>query len=147
MDIIIMPLELDTLIINAHIISMGAMVGLIWFVQLVHYPLFLHIGQGEWPTYHLRHTHQTTWVVAPLMSVELLTGLALAVMSPQQPWLWLNVVLIAVTWLSTAFIQVPLHSQLGKGHDVAIMNRLVATNWIRTAAWTIRGIGWCLLFL
>lgn len=141
-----MPPELEKLILNAHVISMGTMIGLIWFVQVVHYPLFMEVGSAEWLSYHIRHTHQTTWVVAPLMGIELLTALALAVMNPGHKWLWGNLILVGVMWLSTAFIQVPLHNQLGNGWNAALIQQLVATNWIRTAAWSIRGLGWLWLF-
>ena len=39
---------------------------------------------------------------------------------------------------STAFLQVPLHKKLTEGLDLAVVRRLVNTNWLRTAVWTIR---------
>ncbi len=32
----------------------------------------------------------------------------------------------------------PLHNQLHAGYSAAVIGRLVATNWVRTAAWTLR---------
>ena len=46
--------------------------------------------------------------------------------------------LLAVIWLSTAFLSVPRHEALRHGFDASAHGALVATNWIRTAAWTVR---------
>ena len=47
-------------------------------------------------------------------------------------------VLLLVVWGSTTFVQVPLHGRLARGLDATALRRLVLTNWIRTAAWTLR---------
>ena len=46
------------------------MVGLIWFVQIVHYPLFGEVGHDRFADYERNHQNRTTLVVAPLMLVE-----------------------------------------------------------------------------
>jgi hypothetical protein len=51
-----------------------------------------------------------------------------------------GICLLAVIWLSTFFAQVPLHARLAKGFDAVTHRRLVLSNWLRTAAWTGRGI-------
>jgi hypothetical protein len=49
--------------------------------------------------------------------------------------------LIAAIWLSTFFVQVPLHGRLARdGHSAAVVDSLVRSNWIRTIAWTARAI-------
>jgi hypothetical protein len=48
--------------------------------------------------------------------------------------------LLAVIWISTAFVQVPCHEQLSQGFDKAVHQRLVWTNWLRTAAWSLRAL-------
>ena len=57
-----------------HMFSTLAMVGLIWFVQVVHYPLFSSVGQSPFPEYERLHQKRTTLVVAPLMLIEALTA-------------------------------------------------------------------------
>jgi len=118
------------------------MVGIIWFVQVVHYPLFSRVGAGGYPAYQSAHSRLTTYVVVPPMLVELGTGIWLALRPPPffPPALaWTGLALIAAVWLSTFFLQVPMHSRLERGFDAAAHRRLVASNWIRTAAWTARG--------
>ena len=50
------------------------MVGLIWFVQIVHYPLLAQVGRDGFRRYEMDHQRLTTWVVAPLMLTELTTA-------------------------------------------------------------------------
>jgi hypothetical protein len=46
--------------------------------------------------------------------------------------------LVIVVWLSTFLLQVPIHHRLEAGKDDKRIQRLVATNWIRTAAWSLK---------
>ena len=119
------------------------MTGVIWFVQLVHYPLFAAVGEGEAAAYHRAHGRRTSWVVGPPMLVELATAVALVVASPGgvgRVWPWSALALLGVIWLSTAALQVPAHTRLDAGRDAAVERRLVAGNWIRTVAWSGRAV-------
>ena len=119
------------------------MTGLIWFVQVVHYPLFARVGSTEFPAYSRAHQTLTTLVVGPPMLVEALTAALLVVVRPtgvSAALSWVGLALVAVIWLSTAALQVPSHAKLVQGFDPAIGSFLVQTNWIRTVAWTARGV-------
>lgn len=119
-----------------------AMVGLIWFVQVVHYPLFELASETRFERFAAQHQRRTSYVVIPLMVTETGSALALLVTPPlglEREPLWLGLLLLAVIWLSTALLQVPLHRRLDNGHDVAAIRRLVRSNWLRTVAWTARG--------
>lgn len=122
------------------------MVGLIWFVQVVHYPLFNRVGDDEFVTYESRHQARTTWVVLPPMLLELVSAVALllpifrsSLSSVDVVLLWIGAGLLAVIWVSTGALQVPAHRVLQTGFDAGAYQRLVASNWIRTVAWTARG--------
>jgi hypothetical protein len=133
-----------TLLLAVHAAATWALVGLIWTVQLVHYPLFAQVGAEAFRSYHVRHTRQITWIVAPLMAVELLTAILLVARGVREPWLLASLGPLAFNWISTWRVQIPLHERLASGFDADVHRRLVATNWWRTAAWSIRGA--CLLF-
>jgi hypothetical protein len=60
---------------------------------------------------------------------------------------WLGLLLLLVIWLSTVFLQVPLHRQLAAGFDSRSAARLVSSNWLRTIAWTLRGVVALMLLL
>ncbi len=131
------------ILLLAHLAATLVMVGIIWFVQVVHYPLFAGVGREGFATYAAQHSRWTTWVVAPPMLVEAATGLGLLVRAPAgipRTALWLGLALLLVIWLSTALLQVPRHTTLGRGWDAAAHRVLVAGNWLRTAAWTLRGV-------
>ena len=125
-----------------HLLATLTMLGAIWVVQVVHYPLFAGVGEAGWAAYEASHQARITWVVGPLMVVELATAVWLVVDRPPALPAWsvvLGAALVGVVWASTAFVQVPLHAALGGAFDGDAHARLVATNWVRTAAWTIRG--------
>lgn len=116
--------------------------GLIWFVQLVHYPLMAKVGHDDYQVYQQLHERKTTWAVAPAMFIELGCAILLVFLLPNAiaPWLaWLGLSLAVLLWLSTAFIQVPCHKKLGQGFNAHAHRKLVTTNWLRTALWSIRG--------
>ncbi|MDH4379230.1 MAG: hypothetical protein QE263_04930 [Vampirovibrionales bacterium] len=135
-------------ILSLHLASLAVMTGVIIYVQVVHYPLFALVGNEAFLDYHHAHARLTTWVVAPAMGIELITALILYVLRPPDisiVSLGFNLALVAVAWLSTAFIQVPLHNQLeivAVENRLLLINTLVATNWIRTIVWSLRGLGW-----
>lgn len=76
------------------------------------------------------------------MVIELVTAVWLVLDRPAAfpPWAVVaGALLVGVLWASTAFVQVPLHTALSAGpFDAEAHARLVATNWIRTAAWSVR---------
>jgi len=120
-----------------------AMTGIIWFVQVVHYPLFARVGAGQFVAYEALHRTYTGWVVAPLMVAELASAIALLVPELRPACVgaasaWTAAALVGAIWLSTALLQVPLHEQLSQGYNSTLIARLVASNWIRTIAWTLR---------
>jgi len=138
---------LDQLTVLTPIAHAGAtwfMTGLIWFVQIVHYPLMGSVTADAFPAYAQAHQRRTTWVVGPAMLIE--AGCALLLV-----WLphggftgttlrWVGLALLALIWASTFSVQTPLHARLASGVDRAVWHRLLATNWLRTIAWSVRGI-------
>lgn len=131
------------LLLIANLISTWYMVGLIWMVQIVHYPLFGKVGAEQYVSYQTSHQSLTTLVVGPPMLVEIVTATCLLWLRPTAVPAWLVYVafaLLMVVWASTAFIQVPCHEKLTSGFDAAIHSRLVVSNWIRTVGWTGRGL-------
>jgi hypothetical protein len=131
-----------TALLTVHLFATAGMVGLIWFVQVVHYPLFARVGPDGFPTYETEHQRRTSWVVGPLMAVEGVAALAVAATLRNEVGLLLpllGLVLLLVIHASTVLLQVPAHGRLTSGADHAVMRRLVATNWIRTGGWSARG--------
>lgn len=117
--------------------------GLIWVVQVVHYPLFSSVDRSAYPAFAAAHGRLITPIVGPAMLVELVTAVLLVAQRPAAlpvRWAWIGAGLVAVIWLSTALVQVPLHAQLAQGYDARAHGWLVTSNWLRTVAWSIRSL-------
>ena len=131
----------QTTLLLAHAASTLFMTGLIWFVQIVHYPLFTLVGVDGFARYATVHSQRTAWVVVPVMLVEMSTAIWLAFAPPpgtSRNTGKLGLGLLTLIWISTIFVQVPRHEQLGSGFDAATVASLVSTNWVRTCGWSIR---------
>ncbi|MES2737156.1 MAG: hypothetical protein V4672_12605 [Verrucomicrobiota bacterium] len=124
-----------------HTFITWALMGLIWHVQIVQYPLFLDVGRESFDRYHCGHCLRITFVVVPLILLEAASGAWLFWLGERSPvFLW-SLVFVVAAWLSTFFIQVPIHGQLTQeGWSAEVIQKLVRTNWLRTAAWTVRGL-------
>jgi len=126
-----------------HAAATWAMTGLIWFIQLVHYPAYRQVRPGDFASFQLRSPARTGMIVGPLMFTEIGTA---AWLLWQQPagvapgWLWMGAALIAVCWASTVLLQVPIHLRLTLKRDDKTVERLIRTNWLRTIAWSIRAV-------
>lgn len=127
-------------IFKAHLFLSLYMLGLIWFVQVVHYPLMGQLSGAAFVAYERLHTRLTTWVTGPPMLVELGTGLWLLAALPGSSLAWLNMAGIGLLWGSTFFVQVPLHTALSQVFDAELHRRLVRGNWLRTWVWTGRAL-------
>jgi hypothetical protein len=126
-----------------HASATWYMVGLIWLIQVVHYPLMQMVGRAEFVPYSLRHQQAITPVVGIPMLIEVVTAVVLLVQDPylrRSGWFLASCVLLVVIWVSTAFWQVPLHRDLLDGHAAERVNSLVLSNWVRTIAWSARGL-------
>jgi hypothetical protein len=133
---------MENLIFLAHAGSTLYLVGVIWIVQVLHYPLLENVGADGYAKYHNRHMTRITPVVAPAMILELLTAIYLVFIAFEPVnafYFWCGLALILIIWISTFLVQVPLHEKLGASFNADAQRRLVSTNWIRTAAWTLRG--------
>jgi hypothetical protein len=107
---------LASTILLANAAATVFMTGLIWFVQVVHYPLFAKVGPEVFPAYSRAHQMLTTLVVGPPMLVEAATAALLVIVRP------------AGTSAGLAWT----------GFDADTNAFLVSTNWIRTICWTAR---------
>ena len=126
-----------------HAAATWFMVGLIWMTQLVHYPLFAQVGTAAFVDYEREHTRRMAGLLAVPALTEIVTGGLLVWRVPDGASLSLVLgagALLAAIWVMTAFVHAPLHGKLSARFDVALVHRLVAANWWRTAAWSLRGV-------
>lgn len=132
---------MEKIILITQIAVTFFLTGVIWIIQIVQYPFFSHFEGESFTKYHTGYTFWITPVVAPAMIVELISSIFLLFYTPSEidvRLFYCGLILTIIIWLSTFFLQVPLHEKLAAGFDADAYNALVNTNWIRTIAWTLR---------
>ena len=134
---------MNDVVLLLNLVASWTMVGVIWFVQVVHYPLLSVVPVESAQSVAVEHQRRTGWVVMIPMTVEGVTTLLLLGMVPEGvAWFvpWLAGIPLAVALLATVLLSVPRHARMASQPDETVGRELVTTNWVRTVAWTLRGI-------
>lgn len=113
---------------------------LIWIVQLIIYPSFEEIEESQFPQWHKRYTFRISCLVIPLMISQVVLLGRLIYLNSFNTVFILQGLLIFVAWVVTFTLSVPCHKKLSEKKDTSQIKRLTASNWLRTAAWTITSI-------
>lgn len=124
-----------------HLALASIMVGVIWVIQLVHYPSFRFTDREKYVSFQIFHMRNISFIVVPVMILEFLSGLLLVLYhSNHESLLRISFILLLIIWLVTALFFAQIHQKLSKGYDETLVRNLVSLNWIRTLLWTIRTI-------
>lgn len=129
-------------LVVANVAAAWTMVGIIWFVQVVHYPLLAVVPSESARETALEHQSRTSRVVMAPMAVEGVTTLWLMFDRPVDvPWwlAWSGGVCVAVALACTVLLSVPRHGRMATEPTRDVARQLVTTNWPRTIAWTAHG--------
>jgi hypothetical protein len=137
----------DKLVLLGNFAVTAYLCGLIWTIQVVHYPLFHMADRANFAAFEAAHSWRIGLIVMLPMLLEVgLSAIMLTSKLEGVPlWaLWLSIVLVIIVWFSTFFLQVPQHGILSGGFDEAAHQFLVNSNWVRTIAWTAKTVllGW-----
>lgn len=131
----------------ANLVAASVMAGVIWFVQIVHYPLFASVGTERSINYAVDNQRRTSWVVGLPMAVEGVSAIALFVVPPSGVGRMLPLLsgmVLAIVLVSTIAAQVPQHARLARSSDADevadAVRRLVRSNWVRTIGWSLRAV-------
>jgi hypothetical protein len=142
-------LVISQMLLLTNILCTFFMLGLIWVIQIVNYPLFKNVGEESFVKYHQEHVWRITSVVFIPMFLEGMTAVMLLwYPHPSVPaeLILFGLTLIFLVWLSTLFLLVPQHDGLLKGFNNKSYRNINAFNWIRTIAWSLRAVI-CVLML
>ena len=126
---------MDFLLYNVVLNSI--LVGIILMTQFITYPLFQFID-SNFKTYHKTYTKRMGYVVAPLMILELLLVVKITTQHYSNTIILLIGVLTLIIWLSTFFIQVPVHNSISKKKPENQIIFLIKSNYIRTLCWLLK---------
>ncbi len=124
-----------------HCIATFIMVGVIWVIQLVHYPSFYYIDKKKYQSFQKFHMNNISYIVMPTMLVELCTGFILILYFNNlygNFTFYLSIFLLFCIWLITGIIFTKLHNKLLEGYDELIIKKMIEWNWSRTLFWTFR---------
>jgi hypothetical protein len=125
----------------ANLAGTALMMGFIWTIQVLTYPMMSAIPLEGFVAFELMHRNRVTAVLAVLAPLEIVAAAGVAAFVDEVPS-WLSIgsgALLVAIWVSTLVYYAPLHMRLSTGFDPVVHRRLVRTNWVRTAAWTARG--------
>ena len=104
------------------------------------YHSWLFVGESEFAAVHQAAGQRI--VLFFVLPTFVLTGITIAMfwyrpsMIPKH-LLWFAFACQMISWLSSAFIQIPIQLQLDQGKDEELLNKLITTDWIRIIAWLI----------
>ena len=129
--------------LHAQIISSLFMTGLIWTIQVVHYPSFKFIDVTKFSNFEHFHSNRISYVVIPFMLLELVSAFTLIKFNTTAGFtkpLYFNLFILIVIWSLTFFISSRIHVQLLDGFDHSLIEKLTSTNWPRTSLWSAKSI-------
>jgi hypothetical protein len=113
------------------------LVVLIWIIQRIVYPSFLHYTAENLIIWHKEYTSRFSVIVIPLMIGQLGISMYQAFIVTNL-YTVVSLVIVIVIWLSTFMQFVPIHSNISKGQvNEKTLNSLVAKNWLRTFLWSL----------
>ena len=127
------------------------MVGMIWTIHYVHYPLFAHVGESTYVAFQSEHVNRIgKLLLLPWLTegVTLLAILILAFLGQRRDLrlpAFLNGLGMAIALVISGVWSAPAHGKLADGFDAAIHDRLMTANLVRSFAWTLCGI--CAIWL
>ena len=136
---------LSPTVVIAHLAATWFMVGLIWTIHTVHYPLFAQVGDATYVDFQAEHVERIGRLLLLPWSVEGITAAIILVIAINRRDRELLVPAIVgalamgVVLIISGFWSAPAHSQLADGFDADVHRRLMMADLVRTLAWTIRG--------
>ena len=131
----------DSSVFILHLVSTSIMVGVIWIIQLVHYPTFLFIDKQKYMKFQEFHMSRVSYIVMPTMIAELFSGIYILLYNNI---LMLNTFFLLASfslflnWVITALVFVKIHNGLLIKYEKKIILLLVKLNWLRTILWSLR---------
>lgn len=133
-------------IVIVHTVSTWFMVGMIWTIHHVHYPLFAEVGEATYESFQSAHVERIGQLLLVPWLTEGLTLLLLiwaAFLGGRRELRWavsLGAVAMAVVLAVSGIWSAPAHGELMDGFDPEIHDRLMTANLVRAVAWSVRGV-------
>lgn len=120
-----------------HLLVDFGLLVLIWMIQLIVYPSFLHYTKENLFSWHKKYTLMISFIVAPLMLAQLGIAIFLIIATPDI-YTITALLIIGMLWVSTFLQFVPIHNAISNNNfNIGQLHKLVSRNWIRTVLWSL----------
>lgn len=123
-----------------HLVATGFMVGLIWTIHVVHYPLFSLVNEPYQPYQEAHMSRITALLVVPwgLEAISAAALVATAMSGTDRTLALAGLGLFALVVLVTGLGAAPIHGQLVDSYDAGLHQRLMRVDLVRAVLWTVR---------
>lgn len=129
-------LSLEEILTTTQLIVNFGLVVLIWMVQLIVYPSFLHYKKENLIPWHQKYTQKITVIVVPLMLFQLALAIYFAFQNLSVTTI-ISSLTILFLWGFTFTSFAPVHFKISSGkHTQKDLYLLVKRNWWRTFLWS-----------
>ena len=125
-------------LLTTHLTSTSIMVGVIWVIQLVHYPSFKYVNESDYIIFQKYHMSNISYIVFPAMFTELITAMLIFFSGEKSLFFVLSLICLFLIWVITGVLFTKYHSILKEGKDLKIIEKMTKANWIRALLWTMR---------
>ena len=133
-------------LIVVHCAASLFMVGLIWTIHYVHYPLFAFVGETTYVDFQDAHVERigrllvVPWLTEGFTLIGVLALAFLGGLKTLRVPAILNGAAMAVVLVISGFWSAPAHGKLAKGFDQSVHQQLMTANLIRSLAWSVCGV-------
>ena len=107
--------------------------------QIVNYPLLYKVKSDIFSEYHDSYVSKISIIVVPMMILDFVISLLLFVLTKTY-LVTISLFIVVLIFLTTFFIQVPIHDKLKFSANHKLIKKLINTNRIRTFLWFIKCI-------
>ena len=109
----------------ANLAGTAVMVGFIWTIQVLTYPMMQVVPAEGFVAYELSHRNRVTALLAVLAPTEIISAAGVVLFVDDVPsWLAIGSAgLLFAIWLSTLLFYAPLHMRLSDGFDPVVHRR------------------------
>jgi hypothetical protein len=122
-----------------RLVFTSALAAVIWFAQLVHYPLYREVPESAFAAYHRRHLRRARLTLALPIAVETVTAIALVRTVPRgdaRILAWLGLCLLVLGLALTATLLERSYRRLTYRFEQSSLGSLLRWNLLRAVIWS-----------
>lgn len=142
-------IQKDLVVLFIQILTTWALLGIVWFIQLIFYPSFQNVKEG-FVHYERRNLKRTTIFLAPIFIIDLVTNVLLLLIAKKPFYVTLISIALALNILAlllTFLFQMQQHQKLSVHFSKATLQKLVRVSLIRSLLWSAKAAVYFVILL